>query len=69
MMSWLRPHWKVWGGGVPGRQVVQRQSILVYGDGRSTRGWDLKSGKWESAREQGRQGAREASSTGLDTRG
>lgn len=56
MMSWLRPHWKVVVG-VLGRQVVKRQSILVYGSGRSTRGWCPKSVKWESAGEQGRQAA------------
>lgn len=52
-----------------GRQVVKRQSIQAYGGGSSTRGWDLKSAKWESAREQERQGVGEARSTGLDTRG
>lgn len=35
--------------------MVKRKTILVYESGRSTSGWDLKSVKWESAREQGRQ--------------
>lgn len=68
MMSWVRPHRKVMLG-VLDRQVVKRQSILVYGGGRSTRGWDPNSVNWENAREQGRQGVGEPSSTGLDTRG
>lgn len=44
MMSWLRPHWKAGGGG-GGVLVVKRQSILVYGSGKNTRGWDPKSVK------------------------
>lgn len=50
IMSCLRPHSKVVVG-IPGRLVVKRQ-ILVYGGGRSTRGWDPKPVKCESAREQ-----------------
>ena len=54
---------------VLGRRLVKRQSIPVYGGGRSTGAWDPKSVKWESTREQGRQGAGEASRTWWDTRG
>lgn len=67
MMSWLRPHWKVVVR-VPSMQVVKRQSIWVYGGGRSTRDRDPKSVKWESTREEGRQEVGEASSTVWDNK-